>query len=89
MLRPQLEQTLEVEEVLLMRLVDVRQRAQTAVGPSVGVHQSEGIVARRTRNGEAIQLAANRDGTSWRMREHMVEAMRERSRRRTTGVDRT
>ena len=41
LLRPQLEPALEVEEVLVVRLVDMRQNTQRATVGSIGAHQRE------------------------------------------------
>lgn len=61
-LRPQLEATLEVEEILIVLLVNVRQHTQAAAGRGVRAHEGEGIVGGRPRDRETIELAADGDG---------------------------
>lgn len=62
LLRPELESTLEREEVLVMLLMDMGQHAQRATGRRIGAHQGECMSRRRAGHGEAVQLTADRDG---------------------------
>lgn len=62
LLGPELEATLEVEEVLIVRAVDVREDTERAARGRIGAHQCEGIIGGGAGDGEPVQLGVDRHG---------------------------
>lgn len=74
LLRPELEPTLEVEEILSVLLVDVWQDAQGSAGRRVGAHQSKRIVRGWASHCEAVQLIPDGDGMRVRVMRNDIGA---------------
>lgn len=62
LLGPELKATLEVEEVLIVCAVDVREDTEGAARGRIGAHQREGIIGGGAGDGEPVQLGADRYG---------------------------